>query len=120
MTSINAIKEKHGYSFTFQSASKNYEASGCGGDWAKAIAKINHSFIIELQPREQASHYVFNSHFPISGFLYPEEKLEEACATAYTGFIEYIRTFLDVVSIDLEVTKDCKKKLETILTNNIA
>ena len=69
MIAINAMDNKHNSKFKFGSASYElYEASGCGPDWAKDIAKINHTYVIELQPEK-------SDEFEHSGFEYPEDKI---------------------------------------------
>ena len=44
MVAIKKIQKTHNFQYLFGSASHElYEASGCGEDWAKEIAKINHT-----------------------------------------------------------------------------
>ena len=44
MVAIKKIHKTHNFQYLFGSASHElYEASGCGEDWAKEIAKINHT-----------------------------------------------------------------------------
>ena len=83
-----------------------YEASGCGEDWAKAIAHINHTYVIELKPE--------NSDTPESGFEYPESELKTVAMEMYDGFIEYLRTFL-TKRVDDTVVKQCKKQLNQMV-----
>ena len=86
LTAINKIEEEHGFAYKFGAAAHElYEASGCGEDWTKEVAKINHTFVIELKP-EQIQH-------PQNGFEFPESEVEQAALEVYDGFIEYIKSF---------------------------
>ena len=44
-----------------------YEASGCSQDWGKEVAKINHTYVIELKPKLSDS--------PKSGFETAENEI---------------------------------------------
>lgn len=68
MIAIKKIENVHKFKYRFGIASHElYEASGCGEDWAKEIAKINHTYVIELKPEK-------SDEFEHSGFEFPEEK----------------------------------------------
>ena len=104
MTAINKIESMHKLKFSFGSASHElYEASGVGEDWVKAVAQVNHSFVIELKPQ--------HSDTPESGFELPEHKILEASVEMYNGFLEYMKTFLPNYKIDAQVLRACKRKL---------
>jgi hypothetical protein len=69
MIAIKKIENIHNFKYRFGIASHElYEASGCGEDWGKEIAKINHTYVIELKPEK-------SDEFEHSGFEYPEEKI---------------------------------------------
>jgi hypothetical protein len=107
MTAIRKIDEKHGYKIKFGVASfELYEASGCSEDWGKAVAKINHTYVIELKP-EQAD-------LPETGFEYPENKIESAALEMYDGLVEYMKSFL-TNKFDLSIVNECKIKLNQII-----
>lgn len=104
MVAINKIEKTHNFKFKFGSASfELYEASGCGEDWAHSVAKINHTFVIELKPEK--------SDTPESGFEHPENKINETGLEMYDGFIEYMKTFV-TKNISQEVISECKQKLQ--------
>ncbi len=106
MTAIKTIKAKHGFEYSFGSASHElYEASGCGEDWAKEVAKVNHTFVIELKPD--------SIEYPQTGFEFPESDVEQAALEVYDGFVEYIRSFL-VHRVDPEVVRECRDRLVKI------
>ncbi len=106
MIAIKTIKSKHGFEFSFGSASHElYEASGCGEDWAKEVAKVNHTFVIELKPQ--------TIKYPQNGFEFPESEVEQAALEVYDGFVEYIKSFY-VPQIDPEIVRDCRKRLAII------
>jgi hypothetical protein len=107
MIAIKKIEKKHNFTFKFGSASYElYEASGCSQDWGKEVAKINHTYVIELKPEKSDS--------PESGFEHPENKIEEASLEMYDGFIEYIKSFL-TNSVDKVIVKECKNMLNNML-----
>jgi hypothetical protein len=107
MSAIRKIEEKHGYKIKYGIASfELYEASGCSEDWGKAVAKINHTYVIELKP-EQAD-------LPETGFEYPENKIESAASEMYDGFVEYMKSFLSN-KFDLSIVNQCKDKFNQIL-----
>lgn len=70
---------------------------------AKEVAKINHTFVIELKPEK--------SDTPEAGFDHPENKLEETALEMYDGFVEYMKSFL-VDIVDDSIKQECKTKLE--------
>ena len=107
MIAIKKIEKKHNFTFKFGSASYElYEASGCSQDWGKEVAKINHTYVIELKPEKSDS--------PESGFEHPENKIEEASLEMYDGFIEYIKSFL-TNSVDKVIVNECKNMLNNML-----
>lgn len=98
-----------------------YEASGCSEDWSvfnfilkkfflnfvrsKEVAKINHTFVIELRPD-------ITDHSGM-GFEYPEEKIQQAASEIYDGFLEYIKTFIGS-SIKRKILNECRTRLNWI------
>lgn len=111
MIAINTIKNKHGFEYSFGSASHElYEASGCGEDWGKEVAKINHTFVIELKP-DSIEH-------PQTGFVFPEEDVEQAALEVYDGFVEYIRSFF-INKVDPAIVQECQNKL-LIMQNRLS
>lgn len=107
MIAIKKIEKKHNFTFKFGSASYElYEASGCSQDWGKEVAKINHTYVIELKPEKSDS--------PESGFEHPENKIEEASLEMYDGFMEYIKSFL-TNSVDKVIVNECKNMLNNML-----
>ena len=102
----------HNYTFKYGSASHElYESSGCNPDWAKAIANINHTYVIELKPKE------ISMRNPYIGFDYPEEKLAQAGQEMYDGMIEYFKTFF-IKKIDKQIIVECEK-YQTIMYENL-
>ena len=110
MVAINAIKEKHGFEYDFGSASHElYEASGCSEDWGKEVAKINHTFVIELKPKD--------INFPQTGFVFPESEIEQAASEIYDGFIEYIKSFF-IKNVSESVRAQCQEKMARMQQNS--
>lgn len=66
---------------------------------SKEVAKINHTFVIELKPEK--------SDIPESGFEMPENELQQTGLEIYDGFIEYINSFL-VSKVDPDIVEECK------------
>ncbi|CAF1015022.1 unnamed protein product [Brachionus calyciflorus] len=102
MSAISKVEELHKFKYRFGVAAHElYEASGCTEDWSKDVAKVNHTFVVELKPDIDSHEY---------GFDFPEDKIEEASLEAYDGFIEYIKTFLNF-QIDKKIIDECKNQL---------
>jgi hypothetical protein len=83
-----------------------YEASGCSQDWGKEVAKINHTYVIELKPKLSDS--------PKSGFETSENEISSNALEIYDGFLVYFKTFIKNVT-DKNIIKECKDLLNTML-----
>ena len=109
MTAIHTIEKKHNFKFVFGSAGHElYEASGCSEDWARDIARINYTYVIELKPTK------FDD-FDQSGFEVPEDQIEQVGAEMYDGFVAYINSFLADQVINESIRAECKSKLDALL-----
>ena len=106
MVAIRKIERNHHYKIKFGIASYElYEASGCSEDWGKQVAKINHTYVVELKPDKSDSH---QSH---SGFDHPEHEIAQTGLEMYDGFVEYIKSFF-VKNVDAKIVKECENKLK--------
>lgn len=63
------------------------------------MAKINHTFVIELRPEK--------SDTPESGFELPESEIEQTGLEIYDGFLEYMNSFL-ISKVDPAIVDECK------------
>ena len=104
MVAIRKIERNHHFKIKFGSASHElYEASGCSEDWGKQVAKINHTYVVELKPER--------SDTPQSGFDHPEQKIAQTGLEMYDGFLEYMKSFF-IKNVDSSIVKECKNKLK--------
>jgi hypothetical protein len=111
MIAIKEIEKKHDFSFTFGSASfELYEASGCSEDWSKHVAKVNHTFVVELKPEKAET--------PESGFVYPESDVLQSAIELYDGLFAYISSFIpasEFYRVDEKIIEECKLKLANMI-----
>lgn len=107
MIAIREIERIHNFNFKFGSASfELYEASGCSEDWSKEVAKINHTYVIELRPDKV--------DIPEAGFDYPEEDAYDASIEMYDGFLMYINSFI-TNKVDEDIKNECNFKLNEMM-----
>lgn len=72
---------------------------------AKEVAKVNHTFVIELKPDV--------TDISGFGFEYPEDKIEQASQEIFDGFLEYFKTFLGA-EIDGKIVNECNNRMDWI------
>ena len=83
-----------------------YEASGCSPDWSRQVAKINHTYTIELRPVKALN--------ALSGFDFPEADAYNAGVEMYDGFVAYLNTFTTDFQ-DSDILAICKNKMDAML-----
>jgi hypothetical protein len=106
---IKKIQFKFKTKFEFGSAGHIlYEAGGCSEDWARARAKTNHSYIIELKPSVDE---VGNDS--ILGFDYPESLIESSSEEIYFGIKDYLLNF-HRSTYTKQVENECKHIMKSM------
>jgi hypothetical protein len=107
LLAIKEMDDKHDIKFRFGSAAfELYEASGCSEDWSREVAKINHTYVIELRPEK--------SDTPEAGFDHPEREVLSSAMEIYDGFLVYVNSFIKHGVEDHIVVK-CKAMLNEML-----
>ena len=72
---------------------------------SKEVAKVNHTFVIELKPEK--------SDTPESGFELPENEIEKVGEEMYDGFLDYMSSFL-TNKVDPSIVKECKSRKDDL------
>lgn len=73
---------------------------------SQAVAKINHTYVIELRPD--------NADSPEEGFNYPESDVLSASQEIYQGLLTYMNSFI-TNQVSESIKQTCQGKLNDML-----